>query len=126
MPDKESLAEYVKRVRNAQDLSLNDVQNRSGGRISNAYVSKIENGYVTNVTPDKLKALAKGLGVSVDELFALARGEEFSQKPKKRVAALFHKFNEIDEDDLVDMEPIFKMLEAEVDRRLRTRAASKT
>lgn len=74
----ETLGDYVKRVRTAQGLSTTDVQNnsRAGGAqgISDAYITRIENGYVTNVSPAKLRALAKGLGVSEEELFAVARG----------------------------------------------------
>lgn len=73
---RETLAEFVKRVRLEKGLSLTDVQNQSGGRIANSYVSRIENGVADSdgVTPKKLQALAKGLGVSEDEIFAVARG----------------------------------------------------
>lgn len=121
--EKETLADYVRRVRNEKDLTLHDIQRRSGNEITNSYVSRIENGYVTNVTPDKLQALAKGLGVPADDLFAIINQQPLQPKPEKRVAALFYKFSEIDEDDLTDMEPIFKMLEAEVDRRIRIKEA---
>lgn len=81
----ENLADYVRRARTAKGLSTTDVESASriGGAkgISDAYVTRIENGYVTNVSPDKLHALAKGLGVSEDELFAVARGR--SIKPRK-------------------------------------------
>lgn len=78
MESKETLAEYVKRVRLDKRLSLADVERnsrRSGPGISNAYVSQIENGQMTNPTIDALIGLAKGLEVSEDELFAVARGK---------------------------------------------------
>jgi transcriptional regulator with XRE-family HTH domain len=68
------LADFVRRTRVEKRLSLNDVARQSGHQISNAYVSKIENGYVTNPSPKKLRALAKGLRESEDEVFAIARG----------------------------------------------------
>lgn len=74
----ESLAEYVRRVREEKKLSLSDVERQSGNLITNGYVSRIENGYILNVTPKKLAALAKGLGVSEDEVFAVARGKTSS------------------------------------------------
>jgi transcriptional regulator with XRE-family HTH domain len=81
----EKLGEYVKRVRAEKGLSTTEVESasRKGSAkgISDAYVTRIENGYVTNVSPEKLHALAKGLGVSEDEVFAVARGE--SAKPRK-------------------------------------------
>jgi len=59
-------------------LSTPEVERQSGGRITDAYVSRIENGYVKNVSPEKLQALAKGLGVLEDEIFAVARGKSVS------------------------------------------------
>lgn len=76
--NQESLADYVRRVRNEKDLSTPDIERQSGGRITDAYVSRIENGYVKNVSPEKLQALAKGLGVPEDEIFAVARGKSVS------------------------------------------------
>ena len=70
----ESLADYVRRTRMDQGFSLTDVQRQSGNQITDAYVSRIENGYIENVSPKKLSALAKGLKVAEDEVFAVARG----------------------------------------------------
>lgn len=77
----ETLGEYVKRVRAEKGLSLTDVQKRSGNQIANSYVSRIENGIADahGVTPKKLQALAKGLGVSEDEIFAVARGKSLDK-----------------------------------------------
>lgn len=72
------MAEFVRRSRNEKRLSLNDVQRQSGNKIANSYVSRIENGIVTNVTPEKLKALARGLQVSEEEIFAIVRGKTTS------------------------------------------------
>jgi transcriptional regulator with XRE-family HTH domain len=71
----ESLAEYVQRVRNEKNLSLMDVSRRSGGLIANAHISRIENGLVKSAGVEKLRALAKGLGISEEEIFAVARGK---------------------------------------------------
>ncbi|MGB7925550.1 MAG: helix-turn-helix transcriptional regulator [Pyrinomonadaceae bacterium] len=71
----ESLADYVRRVRQEKRFSTTEVERQSGGDISDAYVTRIENGYVRNVSPEKLRALAKGLQVSEDEIFAVVRGK---------------------------------------------------
>lgn len=80
---KESLALYVSRVRREKGLSLTQVEAKSGRALSSSYVSRIENGYVSNPSASKLRALARGLGVNEDELFAVARGvaapEEFRE-----------------------------------------------
>jgi transcriptional regulator with XRE-family HTH domain len=76
--EPETLADFVQRIRAEKRLSLSDVERQSGGQITDGYVSRIENGYILNVTPKKLVALAKGLGVSEDEVFAVARGKTTS------------------------------------------------
>lgn len=78
-PKKEDLADYVKRIRREKGLSLKEVVLRSEGRISNGYISQIENRYYINPTRDKLTALAKGLGVSEDDVFAVARGKSLDE-----------------------------------------------
>src|SRR5919107_5307455 len=70
----ENLSDFVRRVRGEKGLSTLDVERNSGNRITDGYVSQIENGYVKNVSPEKLQALARGLAVSEDEIFAVARG----------------------------------------------------
>ena len=70
----ETLQDYVRRVRIEKNLSAVDVETRSANTISDAYVLQIENGAAKNPSPEKLKALAKGLGVSEDEVFRVARG----------------------------------------------------
>jgi transcriptional regulator with XRE-family HTH domain len=74
MEQIETLADYVRRVRQEKNLSLNDVVRRSGNQIANSHVSRIENGLTTNVTPEKLKALAKGLGVPEEEITSVVFG----------------------------------------------------
>src|SRR6185295_16892610 len=77
--ETESLADYVGRVRKENRWSLNDVARRSvhgGSKVSNAYVSKIENGIIQRPSVVKLRALARGLGVSEEDLFARARSIE--------------------------------------------------
>src|SRR5215216_5631958 len=75
---KETLAEFVKRVRREKKLSLSEVEaasKRRGGGISNGYISQIENGQNTNPSVSALKGLAAGLGVPEDYVFAVARGK---------------------------------------------------
>lgn len=74
----ENLSDYVRRIRAEKGLSTVDVETQSGSRISDSYVTRIENGYVKNVSPEKLQALAKGLGISEEEIFAVALGKTMS------------------------------------------------
>lgn len=77
---REDLADYVRRLRTEKGLSTADVEKNSRFTITDGYVSRIENRYVKNVSPEKLKALALGLGVSEDEIFAVARGKSLNNE----------------------------------------------
>ena len=72
----EDLRQYVKRTLKLKRLSLRDVQRQSGGSITQGYVGAIIKGTNSNLTVDKLKALALGLGVDEDEIFLVARGAQ--------------------------------------------------
>jgi transcriptional regulator with XRE-family HTH domain len=71
-------SEFVRNTRIGKGLTTTDVQDRSrqGGAkgISESYVSQIENDYIRNVSIEKMKALAKGLGLSDEEVFSAAKG----------------------------------------------------
>lgn len=69
---KGALSNYVGRVMKEKHLSRRDVKLRSGGEITDSYVSGIVNGTATNLSIEKLKALARGLRVSERELIHVA------------------------------------------------------
>lgn len=76
--DSECLGEFVRRIRNKKRLSLADVSKQSalfGPPISASYINRIERNPKVTVTAHKLKALAHGLGIPVDEILAHAVGE---------------------------------------------------
>jgi transcriptional regulator with XRE-family HTH domain len=102
--EQETLADYVRRVREEKGLSLNQVRIRSGYQIANSYISRIENGEVTNVGLDKLQSLAKGLDVSDEEIFAVARGKSTSgdfQLKELRLLEYFRALTEDRQDDVL-------------------------
>ncbi len=73
----ENLGDFVSRIRTEKNLSLMDVSKRSarfGPRIAGSYVCRIERESKRRPTAGKLKALAYGLGVPVEELLARAAG----------------------------------------------------
>jgi transcriptional regulator with XRE-family HTH domain len=71
---KEDLSRYVERVMSEKRLSRADVKKRSGGKIAESYVSGIIKGTATNLSIEKLKALARGLRVSEKQLVRVAFG----------------------------------------------------
>jgi transcriptional regulator with XRE-family HTH domain len=84
--DSEDLRQYVKRTLKLKRLSLRDVQRRSGGDITQGYVGAIIKGTNSNLTVDKLKALARGLGVDEDEIFLVARGAQGQREARARLS----------------------------------------
>lgn len=113
----EDLAQYVRRVRTEKGLSTTDVENNSSRKISDAYVTQIENRRVKNVSPEKLQALAKGLRVPEDEVFAVARGKALADPSTfqgGRYAALFDSAEQLTPEQLVKFNSIMEIAEREV------------
>lgn len=76
----ESLADYVSRHMRDGGLSLRDVEQRSrrGGLqgISRPHINKIANGDLLNPSPERLKALARGLNRPEEEVFNVVLGTD--------------------------------------------------
>ena len=73
----EPLGDFVSRIRNEKGLSCSDVSKQSGRfgePITASYVNRIENNRIKNPSPDRLTALAHGLGIPVEDLLARAAG----------------------------------------------------
>jgi transcriptional regulator with XRE-family HTH domain len=117
----EDLADYLRRVRNEKGMSQRDVEIKSGNRISKGYIGQIENREVLghSVTPQKLQALAVGLGVSEDEVFAVARGKSLAipEVFDSEIYVMFRGFDELSDEDKADLLGTIRMLAAEVQRR---------
>jgi transcriptional regulator with XRE-family HTH domain len=109
MKANETLAAFVRRVRAEKNLSLTDVERQSarhGAKIASSYVSKIENGDTKNPSPEKIKALARGLDVPEDEITAVAFGKAPKTEAEARETRMLHYFRELPgdrQDDLIRM-----------------------
>lgn len=114
----EQLAEFVRRTRKEKGLSTPDVERNSGYKISDGYVSQIENLYIKNVSPEKLAALAKGLGVTEEEVFAAARGKTPNRDviTDEKFELLSLKFGTLDGRQKAKAEVLIEVLERELER----------
>ncbi|HEY9283359.1 MAG TPA: helix-turn-helix transcriptional regulator [Pyrinomonadaceae bacterium] len=100
---RESLADYVRRIRvQVRRISLAEVERNSGGGIDASYVNRIENGFVTNVSPDKLDALARGLTVPPEEVIAVATGRAGNDGLTTDEIRLLHCYRHIPPERQVD------------------------
>lgn len=73
----EPLGDFISRIRNEKGLSCTDVSKQSarfGKPITASYVNRIENKRIKNPSPDRLRALAHGLGIPVEDVLARAAG----------------------------------------------------
>ena len=116
----EGLGTYVRRVLREKKLTLSDVERRAGSNISDSYVHGISTGRVKNLSLDKLKALARGLGVAESQLFAacgvsLPDLEEFIGSD---FACLFYKYRELSADERRRLSAFLAILDREIDRLL--------
>jgi transcriptional regulator with XRE-family HTH domain len=89
MPEQNRpLAEYVRETMFRHNLYATDVERESkkGGfaGISNSYVSKIARGDFGDLTPPKITALARGLGVPESEIIKLIPREQPKVVPRER------------------------------------------
>ena len=120
--------QYVRRILKEKGLSLSEVERRSGGCISDSYVCGIINGNVGSLTITKLKALAQGLGVPEDELFAVARGrstKDNQEFQESTFASLYDKYKDLSEEDKKEVYKLIEVLDREIEWR-RTGTKSKT
>jgi transcriptional regulator with XRE-family HTH domain len=70
-----TLRDFLKEVMRQKNLKGIDIEARSEGKITNSYVSDILKGKTTNLSVEKINALAQGLGVDHVEVFKAASGE---------------------------------------------------
>lgn len=120
MNEQETLDRYVRRILKEKGLSLSDVERRAGGGISDSYICGIVNGNFGSLTVAKLKALAYGLGVPEDEIFAVARGippQDSREYMESEFASLFSKFKSLPDKDKQEVVALLEMIDREIERR---------
>jgi transcriptional regulator with XRE-family HTH domain len=71
---KETLSQYVQRIMKQKDLGLTDIERNCNKEMTASYIGKVASGSVTNLSVEKIVALAKGLDVDPYEIFAVSYG----------------------------------------------------
>lgn len=104
----ETFGDFIRRTRRQKNLSCADVSKRSarfGKRIAGSYVNRIENDPTLNPTAVALKALANGLGVPAEELFARVVGfdPEAESSMEIELLARFRELSPEHRDDLLSL-----------------------
>ncbi|HKQ05458.1 MAG TPA: helix-turn-helix transcriptional regulator [Blastocatellia bacterium] len=117
----EILSDYVRRMMKEKNLTFKQVEKRSRRSISTGTLNDIIQARNTNPTVAILKALARGLGVSEDEVFAVARGLRIDHQreyDESDIAALFYKYRQLSERNKKELRPILELIDHEIERRL--------
>jgi len=70
-----SFQDYLKQKMREKGLTAKEIETRSGGGISDSYISKLLKGRTKTPSVPKLKAIAKGMDIDEKEVFAAAGGE---------------------------------------------------
>ena len=76
----EALRAYLRQYLLANPVTGIEIEERSGGRITDGYVSDIVSGKTKRPSAEKLQALADGLGLDGAELYKIAVG--YKQPPE--------------------------------------------
>jgi transcriptional regulator with XRE-family HTH domain len=121
----EPLGDFISRIRNEKGLSCADVSKQSarfGKPISASYVNRIENKRIKDPSPDRLRALAHGLGIPVQDLVNRAIGL-VAPGGQSEELHLVTRFRELSADRRIDVLSIVDMFHSEQSRRPRPRSA---
>ena len=110
-----SLADYVRRTRLEKNLSLATVSAKSRGQIGKTHINRIENGTVSRVSLSKLRALAVGLSVPVEEILAVAQGKLPDVGTGTDEATLVKYFRKLSLDRQKDLLIIVRALAEQID-----------
>ena len=98
-----SLQDYLKQKMREKGLTAKEIERRSGGGITDSYISKLLKGRTKTPSIPKLKALAKGLDVDENELFAAAGGELIEREVISAPTLVFIMQKLIDNSDLTTL-----------------------
>ncbi|MEK5477556.1 helix-turn-helix transcriptional regulator [Paenibacillus sp. FSL R5-0407] len=96
-----SFGEYLRELRELKDLSLNQLAEKSG--VSNAQISRIENGLRELPRPETIKKLAQGLNVPATELMEKAGYFDGLNEEKKAGVKNYFQIQENLDDKLRDL-----------------------
>ena len=83
---KPEIGNFLKEIRNSRGLSLRDVERLTEGKISNGYLSQLENGEIAKPSAVMLHRLAGAYGVDYALLMERAGFVSESAAPANRVA----------------------------------------
>ena len=116
MATKESLNRYISDLFAERGLSAADVERRAAGKISHSLIAALAAGDWKNIRFATLRALAKGLGVAEERLFAVAMGAELQDFCRADFVMLAEKYQDLSETDKAEVDELLALLHREIER----------
>lgn len=121
MPNKEKLADYVRRKLNDKEITYREFERRAGGIITKSALSRVLNDGLENVSMKVIAGIAQGLNEPVENVFRVAIAP-YAPPPElggddNDFAALFYKYNRLSEEDKEDMRIFLEVVDNEIERR---------
>ncbi len=99
-----------------KNLNYRQVAYKSRGMISHSTVYDIIAGRNTNPSLSSLRGLAKGLGITEEEMFAAATGKTLEKSSiDNRLALIGLKFPQLTDEQRIDAEALLRALERAVE-----------
>lgn len=120
MQDLKALSEYVQRQLQRPGVSTHSISKNTHGAISHGTVWNIANRQVSEVKESTLAALARGLGVSLEEVQAVVKGKQIEHTdPFESIKVLFYGWEEATEVDRRDAMAALRLIGEGFRQRLR-------
>lgn len=112
------IGRFISSIMSKRKLSTYDIERLSGKKITQSYVGRIKNGKIENPSPDKLKALAKGLGITEEEIFSVMRGKSPNSGliANEQIESLTLKFEKLSSSKKIYAQALIDLLNREFDR----------
>ncbi len=116
----ENLPQYVARVLKEKQLTLQEVAQRSRQKISKAYLCNLLHNHSSNPSVEKIKALASGLGIQPQEIFAVLEIQSIDANRSFHgsiFAALYYKYKRLSDDSKKELALLLSIVDREIDKR---------
>lgn len=98
-----TLSAYLRALRASKTWTLREVEEATGGEVSNAYLSQLERGKISKPSPSTLHSLARAYGVSYEELMVkagyLQRRQEGGREGRHGAAATHAPFGDLTDEE---------------------------
>lgn len=119
----ETLAAFISRIRRDKNLTLQQVADSSGGRISPNYVYNLEKGFPTdNLGAKKIVGLGRGLDESPILIFRLVAG--LAETKDELLSEMIGEYSVLSKSDQDDLKLMIELLRKEIYARRKRSTAS--